>query len=112
MKIKGITAGTYLEKRPKDKNTKLSKKETCSNCKYSDICKYKQTSKFENGKVFKNNVECENFYFTIVPKAILTTGRDTTTGKIMTKTFTGTNEEEAINKALSEKNKTRAKWWN
>ena len=103
MKIKGITAGTYLEKRPKDKNSKLSKKETCNNCKYSDICKYKQISKFENGKVIKNNVECENFYFTIVPKAILTTGRDTTTGKTMTKTFTGTNEEEAINKALSEK---------
>ena len=48
-------------------------------------------------------MECEYFYFTIVPKAILTTGRDTTTGKTMTKTFTGTNEKEAINKALSEK---------
>lgn len=103
MKIKGITSGTYLLKRIRDKNTKLSSKEICDNCKYKTICKYRNISKFENGKVFNNNVECEHFYFIITPKAILTVGRDTTTGKVMTKTFVGKNETEAFNKALTEK---------
>ena len=63
MKIKGITSGTYLLKRIKDKNTKLSSKEICNNCKFKNTCKYRNISKFENGKVFNNNVECEYFYF-------------------------------------------------
>ena len=33
----------------------------------------------------------------------MTIGRDTTTGKVMTKTFVGKNESEAFNKALTEK---------
>lgn len=103
MKIKGITSGTYLLKRIKDKNTKLSSKEICTRCKFKDTCKYRNISKFENGKVFNNNVECEYFYFIITPKAILTVGRDTTTGKVMTKTFVGKDETEAFNKALTEK---------
>ena len=103
MKIKGITSGTYLLKRIKDKNTKLSSKEICNRCKFKDTCKYRNISKFENGKVFDNNVECEYFYFIITPKAILTVGRDTTTGKVMTKTFVGKDETEAFNKALTEK---------
>ena len=103
MKVKGITSGTYLLKRVKDKSNKLSSKEICNNCKYKDTCKYRTTSKFENGKVFNNNVECKYFYFIISPKAILTVGRDTTTGKVMTKTFVGKDETEAFNKALTEK---------
>ena len=103
MKVKGITSGTYLLKRVKDKSNKLSSKEICNNCKYKDTCKYKNISKFENGKVFNNNVECKYFYFIISPKAILTVGRDTTTGKVMTKTFVGKDETEAFNKALTEK---------
>ena len=51
MKIKGITAATYLDKRLKDKSIKISKKEVCNNCKNKDICKYRNISKFENGKV-------------------------------------------------------------
>lgn len=103
MKVKGITSGTYLLKRKKDKNTKINSREICNQCKYRNTCKYKNISKFENGKVFNNNVECEYFYFIITPKAILTIGRDTTTGKVMTKTFVGKNESEAYNKALTEK---------
>ena len=103
MKVKGITSGTYLLKRKKDKSTKINSKEICNQCKYRNTCKYKNISKFENGKVFNNNVECEYFYFIITPKAILTIGRDTTTGKVMTKTFVGKNESEAYNKALTEK---------
>ena len=103
MKVKGITSGTYLLKRKKDKSTKINSKEICNQCKYRKTCKYKNISKFENGKVFNNNVECEYFYFIITPKAILTIGRDTTTGKVMTKTFVGKNESEAYNKALTEK---------
>ena len=103
MKIKGITAATYLDKRLKDKSIKISKKEVCNNCKNKDICKYRNVSKFENGKVFNNNVECEKFYFITIPKAILTIGRDMTTGKTTTKTFVGKDEQEAYNKALTEK---------
>lgn len=103
MKIKGITSGTYLTKRKKDKDKKISCKEICDKCKYKTTCKYRNISKFENGKIFNNNVECENFYFIITPKAILTIGRDATTGKTKTKTFVGKNEEEAFNKALAEK---------
>lgn len=103
MKVKGITSGTYLLKRKKDKNTKINSREICNQCKYRNTCKYKNISKFENGKVFNNNVECEYFYFIITPKAILTIGRDTTTGKVMTKTFVGKNESEAYNKTLTEK---------
>lgn len=103
MKIKGITAATYLDKRLKDKSIKISKKEVCNNCQNKDICKYRNISKFENGKVFNNNVECEKFYFITIPKAILTIGRDMTTGKTTTKTFVGKDEQEAYNKALTEK---------
>lgn len=103
MKIKGITAATYLDKRLKDKSIKISKKEVCYNCKNKDICKYRNISKFENGKIFNNNVECEKFYFITIPKAILTIGRDMTTGKTTTKTFVGKDEQEAYNKALTEK---------
>ena len=103
MKVKGITSGTYLLKRKKDKSTKINSREICNQCKYRKTCKYKNISKFENGKVFNNNVECEYFYFIITPKAILTIGRDITTGKVMTKTFVGKNESEAYNKALTEK---------
>ena len=103
LKIKGITSGTYLLKRTKDKNLKLSSKEICNRCKFKNTCKYRSISKFENGKVFNNNVECEYFYFIISPKAILTIGRDMTTGRVMTKTFVGKNETEAFQKALNEK---------
>lgn len=85
-KVKGITVGTYLTKtikNPKDKG--LSSKEICNHCKMKDNCKYRQITKFENGKVIDNNVECDSFYFSITPKAIVTTGRDTITGKRTTK---------------------------
>ena len=103
-KLKGITAGTYLTKRIKNKKSKsLTKEEICNNCSQKDICKYKDISKFTNGKVFENTVKCDEFYFTITSKAILTIGRDRTTGKTLTKTFIAQSEEEAINKALTEK---------
>ena len=103
-KIKGITSGTYLEKKIRNKsNKKLSKDEICNKCKHKDICKYRKTSKFKNGKTFENNVECEYFYFSISSKAILSIGRDTTTGKRMTKTFIAEVEEKAFNMALSHK---------
>ena len=101
-KVKGITVGTYLTKTIKNSKDKgLSGKEICNHCKMKDKCKYRQITKFENGKVIDNNVECDSFYFSITPKAIVTTGRDTITGKRTTKTFVGKNEKEAFNKALS-----------
>lgn len=89
-KVKGITVGTYLTKTIKNSKDKgLSGKEICNDCKMKDKCKYRQITKFENGKVIDNNVECDSFYFSITPKAIVTTGRDTITGKRTTKTFVG-----------------------
>lgn len=103
-KIKGITCGTYLNRRIKNsKNKKLQKSTICSNCQHKNICKYKNISKFSNGKTFSNNVDCEYFYFSITPKAILTLGRDKSTGKIIRLTFSGESEEAAFNKALNEK---------
>lgn len=104
-KLKGITVGTYLTKRSKTSNKKQKIKniEIYNKCKNKDVCKYRKISKFENGKVFPNNVECKEFYFSISPKAILTVGRDTTTGKTLREYFTGDNEEEALNQALSRK---------
>ena len=103
-KLKGITSGTYLTKRIRnEKNKKLLKEEICNRCKLKDSCKYRKISKFSNGKSFENNVNCEEFYFTVTSKAILTVGRDRTTGKTLTKTFTGKSEEDAINMALTEK---------
>lgn len=101
-KLKGITTGTYLTKTLKNsKNKGHSSKEICNKCKFKDECKYKNITKFENEKIFNNNVECEFFYFSITPKAIVTTGRDTITGKRTAKTFVAENEKEAFNKALS-----------
>ena len=91
-KVKGITVGTYLTKTVKNSKDKgLSSKEICNHCKMKDKCKYRQITKFENGKVIDNNVECDSFYFSITPKAIVTTGRDTITGKRTTKTFVRKN---------------------
>lgn len=96
-KVKGITVETYLTKTVKNSKDKgLSSKEICNFCKMNNKCKYRQIPKFENGKVIDNNVECDSFYFSITPKAIVTTGRDTITGKRTTKTFVGKNEKEAL----------------
>lgn len=104
LKIKGITSGTYFTKRIKKiKNNKYNKQDLCNKCEYSNICKYKDLGKFNKGKIFKNNVKCNYFYFTITAKAILTLGRDSTTGKKIQETFISENEEEAFNKALSRK---------
>ena len=101
-KVKGITVGTYLTKTIKNSKDKgHTTKELCSKCNMKVKCKYRQIAKFENGKIFENNVGCDSFYFSITPKAIVTTGRDTITGKRTTKTFVGKNEKEAFNKALS-----------
>ena len=88
-KLSGITSGTYLTKRIKNpENKNLNKKDICNDCKLKGICKYKDISKFNKGKIFENNVKCNEFYFTITSKAILNLGRDRTTGKMITKTFT------------------------
>ena len=100
--IKGITVGTYLTKTKKNNTIKgHSVKEICNKCKYRDICKYKEITRFKNEKTFENNVECNNFYFAITKRAIVSTGRDAVTGKRTSKTFIGETEKEAFNKALA-----------
>ena len=103
-KLKGITSGTYLTKRIKNPEHKnLTKIDICNKCKNNNICKYRNITKFTNGQIYENNVSCDEFYFTISPKAILTLGVDRTTGETIRQSFSGKNEEDAISKALAEK---------
>lgn len=89
-KLKGITSGTYLIKRIKNPEHKnLTKIDICNKCKNNNICKYRNITKFTNGQIYENNVSCNEFYFTISHKAILTLGVDRTTGETIRQSFSG-----------------------
>lgn len=90
MKLKGITVGTYISKRPKGKFDE-SICASCENNKNKNIDKEKQYE-FCKG--------CDKFYVSKTCKAILTTGRDQTTGQTQRKTFVADTEQEALDKAL------------
>ena len=92
MKFKGITVGTYISKKPKGNfDTSI-----CANCKnnYKDIEKEKQYELCKG---------CDKFYVSKTCKAVLTTGRDKTTGKTLRKNFVSNTEEEALKDALQYK---------
>lgn len=89
MKFKGITVGTYYSKRPKGKYNE-SICADCENCK-------KNIDKAKQYEICKG---CDKFYISKTCKAIITIGRDQTTGKVIRKTFVADTENEAMNKAL------------
>jgi len=93
MKFKGITVGTYVSKRPKGKYDET----ICANCKNN---KNKNIDKKKQYELCKG---CDKFYVSKTCKAVLTIGRDQTTGKILKKSFVADTEEEALNNALEYK---------
>ena len=97
MEFKGITVGTYISRKPKTGSLKY----ICTNCKiYENIQMSKNIDKDKEYKLCKN---CEKCYVSKSCKALLTVGRDTTTGKINRKTFVADSEEQALNDALQYK---------
>lgn len=93
MKFKGITVGTYISKRPKGKYNET----ICADCKNK---KNKNTDKEKQYELCKG---CDKFYISKTCKAVLTIGRDQTTGKTQRKSFVADTEEEALNNALEYK---------
>ena len=81
MEFKGITVGTYISRKPKNKN----EKDICANCEINTkIQKSKYIDKEKEYELCKN---CDKCYVSKSCKALLTIGRDTTTGKTIRKTF-------------------------
>ena len=97
MEFKGITVGTYISR--KSKNNK--EKNVCANCEiYEKIQNDKHIDKEKEYELCKN---CEKCYVSKTCKALLTVGRDQTTGKTNRKTFVADSEEQALNDALQYK---------
>ena len=103
MKQKGYTTGTYIRKKiRKVSGTNICP--TCKKCKDRTICNNrKDLSKCKKCKNCKDTKNCDKFYFTTQSKAVLTIGIDPKTRKIIKKTFTAKNEEEAIEKMFKYK---------
>ena len=90
MEFKGITVGTYISRKPKNKN----EKNICTNCEINTkIHKSKYIDKEKEYELCKNCAKC---YVSKSCKALLTIGRDTTTGKTIRKTFSAETEEKAL----------------
>lgn len=101
MNFKGITCGTYYDKRAKKipgTNKKYSKS-ICAECKLNKSGK----ENIDNEEQYNICKSCDKFYVSKSCKALLTIGRDQTTGKVKRKTFIGETEEEAFSKALQSK---------
>ena len=97
MEFKGITVGTYISRKAKNKN----EKDICTNCEiYKQIQEKKNIDKEKEYELCK---DCNKCYVSKSCKALLTVGRDTTTGKTNRKTFVADTEEKAMSKALQYK---------
>lgn len=96
MKQKGITTGTYTEKKPK-KNSNLPMCPTCKKCKDRSICKNRRN--LRNCEICKQCTDkdnCDKFYHYIRAKALLTIGKNIETGEPIRKSFTADTEDEAL----------------
>lgn len=101
MNFKGITSGTYYEKREKKipgTNKKYSKS-ICTDCEKNKSKKLN----IENEEQYNICKGCNKFYVSKTCKALLTIGRDQTTGKTKRQTFIASTEEEAFSLALQHK---------
>ena len=101
MNFKGITCGTYYDKRAKKipGTNKKYNKSICAECKLNKSGK----ENIDNEEQYNICKSCDKFYVSKSCKALLTIGRDQTTGKVKRKTFIGETEEEAFSKALQSK---------
>ena len=101
MSSKGYTVGTYIIKSEK-KNSDLPMCPICKKCKDRSICSNrkskKEMNKCEKCKNCKDSEKCDKFYINEQHKATLTIAKDVTTGASIRKTFTGSTEEEALDK--------------
>ena len=101
MSSKGYTVGTYIIKSEK-KNSDLPMCPICKKCKDRSICSNrkskKEMNKCEKCKSCKDSEKCDKFYINEQHKATLTIAKDATTAASIRKTFTGSTEEEALDK--------------
>ena len=97
MEFKGITVGTYISR--KSKNNK--EKNVCANCDIN--AKIQRSKNIDKEKEYDLCKGCEKCYVSKSCKALLTIGRDQTTGKTNRKTFVANTEEQALAEALQYK---------
>lgn len=97
MEFKGITVGTYISR--KSKNNK--EKNVCANCEIN--AKIQRGKNIDKEKEYDLCKGCEKCYVSKSCKALLTIGRDQTTGKTNRKTFVANTEEQALAEALQYK---------
>lgn len=97
MEFKGITVGTYISR--KSKNNK--EKNVCANCDIN--AKIQRSKNIDKEKEYDLCKGCEKCYVSKSCKALLTIGRDQTTGKTNRKTFVSNTEEQALAEALQYK---------
>ena len=97
MEFKGITVGTYISR--KYKNNK--EKNVCANCEIN--AKIQRSKNIDKEKEYDLCKWCEKCYVSKSCKALLTIGRDQTTGKTNRKTFVANTEEQALAEALQYK---------
>lgn len=96
MEFKGITVGTYISRKPKNK----ANKGICTNCEIYAKIQKKNNDKEKEYELCKN---CDKCYVSKTCKAVLTVGRDTIKGKTIRKTFVANTEEKAFHNALEYK---------
>lgn len=97
MEFKGITVGTYISRRPKNKK----EKNVCADCEVNT--KIQKSKNIDKEKEYELCKGCEKCYVSKSYKALLTISRDQTTGKTNRKTFMADSEEQALNDALQYK---------
>ena len=96
MKQKGITVGTYPNKKQRQ-NSNLPICPTCKKCKDRTICNNrKNCNKCSKCNKCADSKNCDKFYITVQSKAVLTIGKDPDTGKQLKKTFTANTQDEAM----------------
>lgn len=98
MKTKGITTGTYTEKKTK-KSSDLPMCPTCKKCKNRSICKNRKLLK--NCSVCKSCTDkenCDKFYHYTKGRATLTIGKNIETKEPIRKSFTADTIDEALDK--------------
>ena len=89
--------GTYISR--KSKNNK--EKNVCANCEIN--AKIQRSKNIDKEKEYDLCKGCEKCYVSKSCKALLTIGRDQTTGKTNRKTFVSNTEEQALAEALQYK---------
>lgn len=96
MKQKGITTGTYAEKKSR-RNSDLPICPTCKKCKDRSICKNRKNLKScEICRKCTDKNNCDKFYHYTRGKAVLTIGKNIETGEPIRKSFTADTVEEAL----------------